>query len=217
MIRYLVKMFSVRGWGMHYGSKDPHKLWSVCARCVSGLYVCFYLLLCFKWFWVTEIRSTINLAFSLATYLVCLKARPYWFACSSSVISFYCSSESRARPVLCLGTAYIHILPCTASMCAGADWGGWCNLTGLDVLWRFCKAQVDTVSMDMLFRPKILCMFTELGDWCNFILNHSFGFQDDENKIIEKKVILRRILFRSDAFVLSSTSLSFTAVHFAPH
>lgn len=32
---------------------------------------------------------------------------------------------------------HIHILPHTASMCAGAEWGGRCNLTPLIVLWRF--------------------------------------------------------------------------------
>lgn len=102
-----------------------------------------------------EIRSTMSVAFPLATYPVCLKASPYWFACSSSSISSCCSSESAARPAHCRGKADIHILPCTTSMCAGADWGGWCNLTGVDVLWRFGKAQVDTASMDMLFKPKV--------------------------------------------------------------
>lgn len=97
-----------------------------------------------------EIRSTMSLAFSLAKDPICFKAWHYWFDCSSSSISSCCSSESAAQPVQCLWTADIHILPCTASMCAGADWGGWCNLTGLDVLWRFGEAQVDTVSMDML-------------------------------------------------------------------
>lgn len=92
-----------------------------------------------------EIWSTMSLAFSLSTYTICLKARPCWSACSSSSISSCCRSESAARPAQCSGTADIHILPCTVSMCAGAGWVGWCNLTGLDVLWRIGEAQVDTV------------------------------------------------------------------------
>lgn len=92
-----------------------------------------------------EIRSTTSFAFSLATYPICLQASAYWFASSSSSVSSCCSSECSSTCVVLGNGRYIHILPCTASMCAGADWGGCCNLTGLDVLWRFGEAQVDTV------------------------------------------------------------------------
>ena len=134
-----------------------------------------------------EIRSTMSFAFSLATYPICLKARPYWFSDTSSSVSSRCSSECSSICTVMGNSRYIHILPCTASMCAGADWGGWCNLTGLDVLWRFVEAQVDTVSVDMLIKPKVcicvhvMCSSSPLGSlwrkkdtFASYLLNYCY-------------------------------------------
>lgn len=39
---------------------------------------------------------------------------------------------------------------------------GWCNLTGLDVLWRIGKAQVDTANVDTLFKCFYLFIFLNI-------------------------------------------------------
>lgn len=99
-----------------------------------------------------NLRPTMSRAFALATYAIFLQARPLQSDCSSSLISSCCRSESAARPAQCSRTADIHILPCTVSMCAGAGWVGWCNLSGLDVLWRFCWGTGGhCATMDTLF------------------------------------------------------------------
>lgn len=89
-----------------------------------------------------------------------LKPGSYWSACSSSSISSCCSSECSSTCVVPGNGRDIHILPCTASMCAGAGCGGWCNLAGLDVLWRFGQAQVDAVwPRTCCSNPNCVCMF----------------------------------------------------------
>lgn len=82
-----------------------------------------------------EIRSKMSLAFSLATYPICLKARPYWFACSSSSISSCCSSKGAARPAQCWGTADIFISCLVQQACVRGQTEG-AGVISLD--WMCC-------------------------------------------------------------------------------
>lgn len=82
-----------------------------------------------------EIRSRMSFAFPLATYPVGLRARLYWFACSSSSISFCCSSQSVARPAQCWGTADIFISCLVQQACVRGQTEG-AGVISLD--WMCC-------------------------------------------------------------------------------